>query len=99
MNSNDLNEIINECRQKGVFIHFDTWGMTVEKTGRGCSSKKCRILAEDFEDGNTVISLNFLVDAAVEQIEKEQTEGGAEDARGRHPGGTPQAEAGDTGSA
>ena len=70
MNTNDLNEIINECRRKGVIIHFDAWGMTVEKTGRNCSSEKCRIMAEAFEDGNTVISLNFLVDAAVEQIEK-----------------------------
>lgn len=75
MNTNDLNEIINECRQKGVFIHFDAWGMTVEKTGKDSSSEKCRILAEAFEDGNTVISLNFLVDAAVEQIEKDTEKG------------------------
>lgn len=70
MNTNDLNEIINECRQKGVIIHFDAWGMTVEKTGKDSSSEKFRILAKAFEDGNTIISLNFLVDAAVEQIEK-----------------------------
>lgn len=75
MNTNDLNEIIYECRRKGVNIHFDAWGITVEKTDRGCSSKKFRILAEAFEDGRTVISLNFLVDAAVEQIEKDTKEG------------------------
>lgn len=44
--------------------------MTVEKTGKDSSSEKCRILAEAFEDGKTVISLYFLVDAAVERIEK-----------------------------
>lgn len=70
MNSNDLNEIINECRQKGLIIHFDAWGMTIEKTGG-----ECRILAEAFEDGNHVISLNFLVDAAVEKIEKDAEKG------------------------
>lgn len=75
MNTNDLNEIINECRRKGVNIHFDAWGMTVEKTGKDSSSEKCRILAEAFEDGHIVISLNFLVDAAVEQIEKDTKEG------------------------
>ena len=78
MNTNDLNEIINECRRKGVDIHFDAWGMTIEKPGRGCSSKKFRILAEAFEEGNTVISLILLVDAAVEQIEKDTKKGSAE---------------------
>lgn len=75
MNTNDINEIINECRRKGVFIHFDAWGMTVEKTGKRSSSEKCRILAEAFEDGNHVVSLNFLVDAAVEKIEKDAEKG------------------------
>lgn len=75
MNTNDLNEIINECRRKDIIIHFDAWGMTVEKPVRGCSSEKLRFLAEAFEDGRTVISLNFLLDAAVEQIEKDTKKG------------------------
>lgn len=70
MNSKDLNELINECRQKNVFIHFDAYGMTVEKIGRGCSSRKMRITAEAFEDERMVISLNFLIDVMVEEIEK-----------------------------
>lgn len=100
MNSNDLNEIINECRQKSIIIHFDAWGMTIEKTGGGCSSKKCRILAEAFEDGNVVVSLSFLTDErywpGVGIAENDHKEGsGKADARkdtGRSPGGTRQAE-------
>ncbi len=71
MSTRDLNEIIMECRQKGIFIKFDAYGMTVEKIVSD-RARKCRIIAEAFEDNCAVISLQSLIDVAVKKIEEEE---------------------------
>lgn len=70
MDTRDLNEIIGECRQKNIFIKFDEYGMTVEKIVSD-RARKCRIIAEAFEDNRTVLSFQSLIDVAVKKIEEE----------------------------
>lgn len=74
MDTRDLNQLIFECAHNDIQIEFNSSGMIISKVLKGGEVIKLKIAQEAFDEDRIVLDADFVIRAALEEMERKQEE-------------------------